>query len=135
MAKTWQEKFDSDKPHLVKTIDKKFADMPAGTLMFIGTPKIIDAYVNHIPNGVEVDLLTMRKDLAAEYDAEMTCPVTTSIFLRVASEVAYEKYQKGAKINEITPFWRVMNSKMPIAKKLSCGVDFITKQRTKESLE
>tara|TARA_R110002073_G_scaffold145532_2_gene297644 strand:- start:10068 stop:10475 length:408 start_codon:yes stop_codon:yes gene_type:complete len=134
MAKTWQEKFDSDKPHLVKIIEKKFADMPAGTNMFIATPKIIDAYVNHIPSGVEVDLLRMRKDLAAEYDAEMTCPVTTSIFLRTASEVAFEKYQKGAKIDEITPFWRVMNSKMPIAKKLNCGVDFINQQRGKENL-
>jgi hypothetical protein len=134
MAKTWQEKFDSDKPHVLKVIGNKFADMPAGTNMFIATPKIIDEYVNHIPKGVQVDLLTMRKDLAAEYDAEMTCPVTTSIFLRVASEVAFEKHQNGVSIDEITPFWRVMNSKMPIAKKLSCGVDFITEQRIKENL-
>ncbi len=135
MAKTWQEKFNSDKPYVVKTIDKKFADMPAGTRMFIATPRIIDAYVNHIPSGVEVDILTLRKDLAAEYDAEMTCPVTTSIFLRIASEVAFEKYQNGANIDEITPFWRVMNSKMPIAKKLSCGTDFINSQRKKENLD
>ena len=134
MAKTWQEKFDSKRPHQVKVIDKKFADMPAGTNMFIATPKIIDDYVNHIPEGVEVDLLTMRKDLAAEYEAEMTCPVTTSIFLRVASEVAFEKYQNGVALSEITPFWRVINSKIRIAKKLSCGVDFIIEQRRKESL-
>ena len=134
MAKTWQEKFDSKRPHQVKVIDKKFADMPAGTNMFIATPKIIDDYVNHIPEGVEVDLLTMRKDLAAEYEAEMTCPVTTSIFLRIASEVAFEKYQNGVALSEITPFWRVINAKMPIAKKLSCGVDFIIEQRRKENL-
>lgn len=134
MAKTWQEKFDSKRPHQVKVIDKKFADMPAGTNMFIATPKIIDDYVNHIPEGVKVDLLTMRKDLAAEYEAEMTCPVTTSIFLRVASEVAFEKYQNGVALDEITPFWRVINAKMPIAKKLSCGVDFIIEQRRKENL-
>lgn len=132
--KTWQQKYDSDRPHEVKVIDKKFADMPAGTRMFIATPKIIDDYVNHIPKGVQVNLLTMRKDLAAEYDAEMTCPVTTSIFLRVVSELAFENYQKGMSIDEITPFWRAMNSKMPIAKKLSCGIDFITTQRTKENL-
>ena len=134
MAKTWQEKFDSKRPHQVKVIDKKFADMPAGTNMFIATPKIIDDYVNHIPEGVQVDLLTMRKDLAAEYEAEMTCPVTTSIFLRVASEVAFEKYQNGETLDKITPFWRVINPKMPIAKKLSCGVGFIREQRRKENL-
>lgn len=132
--KTWLEKFNSDKPHIVKIIDKKFADMPAGTNMFIATPKIIDAYVNHIPNGMEVDILTMRKDLAAEYNAEKTCPVTTSIFLRIAAEVAYEKYQNGASVDEITPFWRVVTPKMPLAKKLSCGVAFIREQRAKEGL-
>ncbi len=132
--KTWQQKFTSDRPYEVKVIDKKFADMPAGTQMLIATPKIIDDYVNHIPKGVEVDMLTMRKDLAAEYDAEMTCPVTTSIFLRIVSEVAIEKIEQGTPLDQVTPFWRVMTSKTPIAKKLSCGVAFITEQRTKENL-
>ncbi|MDT7832227.1 hypothetical protein RQM59_07535 [Flavobacteriaceae bacterium S356] len=132
--KTWQEKFNSDKPPIVKVIDKKFADMPAGTNMFIATPKIIDAYVNHIPSGVAVDILTMRKDLAAEYEAEKTCPVTTSIFLRIASEVAFEKYQNGSSLEAITPFWRVVSSKMSLAKKLACGVDFIKEQRMNEEL-
>lgn len=132
--KTWQEKFNSDKPHLVKVIEKRFADMPEGTKMFIATPKIIDAYINHIPEGVEVDVQTMRKDLAEEYDAEMTCPVTTSIFLRVVSEVAIEKHQQGTDLDKITPFWRVVKSKSPLAKKLSCGTEFISKLRTNESL-
>ncbi|MFY0603221.1 MAG: hypothetical protein JXQ93_04680 [Flavobacteriaceae bacterium] len=132
--KTWLEKFNSNKPHIVKVIDKRFADMPAGTNMFIATPKIVDAYVNHIPRGVEVDIVTMRKDLAAEYDAEKTCPVTASIFLRVASEVAFEEYQKGVSLDKITPFWRVITPKMPIAKKLTCGLDFIKEQRINEGL-
>lgn len=132
--KTWLEKFNSDKPHVVKVIDKKFADMPAGTTMFIATPKIIDEYVNHIPKGVSVDIPTLRKDLAAEYDAEKTCPVTTSIFLRIASEVACEKYQNGTNLENITPFWRVVTPKMPLAKKLTCGVKFIEELRTEEGL-
>lgn len=132
--KTWLQKFNSDKPHVVKTIDKKFADMPAGTTMFIATPKIVDEYVNHIPRGVSVDIPTLRKDLAAEYDAEKTCPVTTSIFLRVAAEVAYEQYQAGKDLESITPFWRVITPKMPIAKKLTCGVAFIEKMRAEEGL-
>mgnify|MGYP000660470056 CR=1 FL=1 len=134
MAKTWQEKFNSEKPFVVKTIDKKFADLPEGTKMFIATPKLVDEYVNHIPNGVEVDIKRMRLDLASEYGAENSCPVTTSIFLRIASEVAIEEHQNGKSIEEITPFWRVINPKMPIAKKLSCGVDFIKQQRKKENL-
>ncbi len=134
MQKTWLEKYNSTKPFQVKVIDKKFADMPSGTKMFIATPKIVDAYVNEIPFGVEVDIKTIRNDLAAEYDAEMSCPVTTSIFLRIASEVAFEKYQNGVSLGSITPFWRVVKPKSPLAEKLSCGVEFIQKQRNLENL-
>lgn len=135
MAKTWQEKFNSDKPFVVKIIDKKFSDLPEGTKLFIATPKLVDEYVNHIPRGVEVNLKTMRLDLAIEHGAENSCPVTTSIFLRIVSEVAIEKLNQGKSIQEITPFWRVINSKMPIAKKLSCGINFINQQRKKENLD
>lgn len=134
MPKTWQEKFDTAKEPTVKVIDKRFADLPEGTKMFIASPKLIDEYVNNIPKGVEVDLKKMRKDLATKHRAENSCPVTTSIFLRVVSEVSIEKLNKGEKIESVTPFWRVINSKMPIAKKLSCGVDFINEQRRKENL-
>ncbi len=134
MAKTWQEKFNSTKPFLIKTIEKRFADLPAGTKMLIATPKIIDAYINEIPLGMEVDLKTLRKDIALTHFADNACPVTTGIFLRVVSEVAFEKYQNNEDFSKITPFWRVINPKMPIAKKLRCGIDFIRQQREKEQL-
>lgn len=134
MPKTWQEKFNTDKEFQVKKIDKKFADMPEGTVMLIATPKIVDAYVNEIPEGVEVDIKTIRKDLAAQHNAEMTCPVTTSIFLRIVSEVALDKLNKGEALESVTPFWRVVSAKTPLAKKLSCGVDFIIEQRKIEGL-
>lgn len=135
MAKSWQEKFESKKKPQVKVILKRYADLPEGTKMLIATPKMIAAYIDEIPEGVEVDLKTMRKDLALATHAENSCPVTTSIFLRIVAEVALEKYNTGSKREEITPFWRVVNPKMPIAKKLSCGMEFITTQRRLENLE
>jgi len=76
----------------------------------------------------------MRLDLAIEHQADNSCPVTTGIFLRIVSEVAFENYQKTKNLTSITPFWRVVDTKMPIAKKLSCGIDFINNQRKKEGL-
>jgi len=134
MPKTWQEKFNSSKLPIVKTIDKRFADLTEGTKMFIASPKLIDVYINEIPEGVSVALITMRLDLAIEHQADNSCPVTTGIFLRIVSEVAFENYQKTNNLNSITPFWRVVDTKMPIAKKLSCGIDFINNQRKKEGL-
>jgi len=134
MPKTWQEKFNSSKLPIVKTIDKRFADLTEGTKMFIASPKLIDVYINEIPEGVSVALITMRLDLAIKHQADNSCPVTTGIFLRIVSEVAFENYQKTNNLNSITPFWRVVDTKMPIAKKLSCGIDFINNQRKKEGL-
>ncbi|CAL2085503.1 hypothetical protein [Tenacibaculum sp. 190524A02b] len=135
MAKTWQEKYNNAKPPQKKVIEKRFADLSEGTNMFIATPQIIESYVNEIPYGAQVDLKTMRKDIALANNADNSCPVTTSIFLRIVTELAYQKYKEGEKLESIMPFWRVISKKMPIAKKLECGIDFINKLRQKEGID
>ena len=119
----------------IKTIDKKFADIPKGSKMFIATPQIIDDYINHIPSGKSTDLATMRNDLAIEYQADKTCPVTTGIFLRIVSEASFEELNAGKDIQKVTPFWRIVNPKSKLAEKLECGIDFIEKQREIEGIE
>ena len=132
--KTWVEKRDCDNSYKIKTIDKKFADIPKGSKMFISTPKIIDDYIKHIPFGKSTELSTMRNDLAIDYQADKTCPVTTGIFLRIVSEASYEELKLGKGIDEVTPFWRVVNPKSKLANKLECGVEFINKQRKNEAI-
>lgn len=84
--------------------------------MLVTTPLIMDAYIRQIPKGHFTDIKQIRKDLAAEYKAEYTCPVTTGIFIRIVAEVAYEEYEKGKPLSKITAFWRAMNVKSPSAK-------------------
>jgi len=135
MTKSWTEKLNVESSHQIKTLDKKFADMPEGCQMLIVSPPIINAYVKNIPFGKSVELKEMRNDLAQEYGADKTCPVTTGIYLRIVAEAAFEAYQTGTPIQQISPFWRVINSKMKVSKKLTCGEDFINVQRQKEKLE
>ncbi len=130
--KTWIEKRDCNKSYKIKTIDKKFADIPEGSKMFIATPRIIDDYIKHIPYGKSTELSTMRNDLAIEYQADNTCPVTIGIFLRIVSEASYEELKSGKGIEEVTPFWRIVNPKSKLANKLECGAEFINKQRESE---
>jgi hypothetical protein len=132
--KTWQEKLHNGMPPKVEVLDKKFADIPAGASMFIANPEIVDAYIRNIPKGTQTDIQQMRKDLAGEYDAEYTCPLTAGIFLRIVSEAAYEEYLAGKPLKKIAPFWRMIDSKAPVAKKLTFGTDFIKEQRAKEGL-
>lgn len=132
--KTWQEKLDNARPHHIEQIERKFADIPVGATMLVATPRIVDTYIRNIPFGVATTLKQMRSDLAAEYHAAYCCPITAGIFLRIAAEAAFEQIEKGTAPENITPFWRIIDSRSPTAKKLSFGTEFIERQRTSEGL-
>lgn len=125
MKKSWTQKLNEQKQPHVKRIDKAFADIPAESDMLIATPMMVDAYIRQIPSGKKVSLQTMRRDLAADNHAEYTCPVTSGIFLRIVAEAAFEQYQQTGAWEGITPFWRVVDPKSPLAKKLSFGVELL----------
>lgn len=126
--KTWTDKLHETKQAQVKRIETDFADIPAGSSMFIATPQIIDGYVKQLKKGAQVNIKTLRKDLALQHGADYTCPVTTGIFLRIVAEAAYENLQQGTPVSKLTPFWRVIEPDSPLAKKLSFGQDFLKKQ-------
>jgi hypothetical protein len=132
IKKSWLDKLNENKEPKIKKIDIDFADIPAGSNMFIATPKLIDQYINEIGVGKRIDLKTLRKDLAIEHNADYTCPVTTGIFLRIVAEANYEKLQQGIHLQEITPFWRVIEPNSALAKKLTFGQDFLLEQIEKE---
>jgi hypothetical protein len=133
--KTWHEKLQNGRSPKIETVDEKFADVPAGSKLLIPTPQLISDYIKKIPPGVHVTLQQMRKDLAADYHAEYTCPVTSGIFLRIVAEAAYEDYTAGKPEAEITPFWRMVDSKMKLAKKISFDPNFIALRRSAEALK
>ena len=134
-GKTWTDKVnDPTKAFVVKKLEKDFADMPAGAKMLIATPKIVDDYVRQIPKGKSTSLATLRKDLAVEYGAEYTCPVTSGIFLRIVSEAAHEQIQNGTPVHKVAPFWRVVDRKSALNKKFSFGPDFVPQQRKREGI-
>ena len=130
--KSWKEKLNIDKSFVVKRLDKNFSDMKVGENMLIATPKIIDDYIKQIPKGININIKTLRNDLALTYNADTTCPVTTGIFLRIVSEAAFEDFLNGEK--NITPFWRIVDHESKTATKLACGINFIKKRRSEENI-
>ena len=123
MAKSWNDKYNNGKEPIVKNLEKDFSDMQRGDRMLIATPKIIDQYIRQIPEGKKVDLKTMRKDLALDFSADNMCPLTTGIFLRIVVEKAYEEHQSVSSLDSITPFWRVLDAKSSLIKKLTFDID------------
>lgn len=135
MPKSWSEKFAHPPKVVVKKLDKPYAGQEPGARMLIPTPAVIAAYVESIPEGESRSMPRLREDLAAAHKADFTCPLTAGIFLRIAAERAWEMHEAGKALKAITPFWRVVDLKSPMAKKLACGLDFLAKQRKREKLD
>ncbi len=102
--------------------------------MLVAIPLIVDAYVRKIPKGHSTSFLTMRGDFARGHKADKTCSVSTGIFLRISEEAAYENFLPSASDENMTPFWRVIDETMKVAKKFTCGIEFLRDHRQKEGL-
>ena len=134
MAKTWHEKLNSSHPAHVETMEKTMWGLPIGTKLFIAHPTMVKAYIEKIPLGKSKTVVEMRESLAKKNKADATCPMTASIFVRIVAEAALDEMRAGASVSKITPFWRIVDEKSTVAKKLSCGVEFISKQRKAEGI-
>ncbi|MFM8348463.1 MAG: hypothetical protein ACKORJ_13315 [Bacteroidota bacterium] len=133
--KSWVEKRDTGRKPVIKVLQTDFADMRKGQRMLIPTPQLVDAYIRHIRKGKTGSLVSMRRDLAAEHHADVCCPVTSGIFVRIAAEAAWEELQEGKPEKAITPFWRMIGPGSPAFSKLTFGTDYLIRQRHKEHLD
>jgi hypothetical protein len=132
VAKTWTEKLNGGKPPHIETIDKPVMGMKPGCRMLVSNPLEVKQMMDSIPKGVSMTQAELRQKLAEKHGADTACPISTGIFVRIASEVALEQMQAGAA--EVTPFWRVVDPKSPLAKKLSCGPERVKSLRDQEGL-
>ena len=133
IKKMWVEKRDCNKEPLVKINPKSWSDMPKGIKMFIPTPKIVNQFVCNIPKGNFKNVKSLRRDMAVDFDAQMSCPMVTGISLRIISEASYEEHMLG--IKKITPFWRVVEPSSKLAMKLACGIDYIIQRQENEGID
>ncbi len=132
MRKSWKEKLNGAKPPHIAVLDKPFTGIPAGAKLFISSPRLVDDYMKAIPRGETRSIPSMRQEFAKQHKADATCPLTASIFVRIAAEAACEEMSEGKTPAEVTPFWRLVDPDSDMAKKLSCGVDFIRMMRESE---
>jgi hypothetical protein len=131
-TKSWAEKMVSGPPH-IDVIDKPFAGIPAGTRLLISSPAAVSAFVTRrLPAGQTMSIPELRAALARDAGAQATCPLTTSIFVRIAAEAAWDELEAGAALAEVTPFWRVVDPDSALAKKLRCGPQWVAQQRAAE---
>jgi hypothetical protein len=130
--KTWKQKMAAKPPHTV-VLEKDFAGVPAGAKLLISCPVEVEQYLRtHVPPGETREVQQMRRELAQLHGADAACPVSTAIFLRTVAEAAWDDIEAGVPTHEVAPFWRVVDPKSALAKKLRAGRDWIEQQRAAE---
>ena len=112
--------------NIIKVLDKGFSDIAAGEKMIISSPEKISEFIFAIPKGSFLSIKELRRELAVKAGADNTCPVTTGIFLRMAIE------QNKDNVN--FPYWRVVDEKHPVGKKLNLDENQIKKRRVDEGI-
>jgi hypothetical protein len=132
--KSWTEKLADPKPHEVKPAPIDIAGMKAGEIMLVPSPRLVDEFIRSIPRGASLEVAGLRKAMAQRHGAEVTCPITTGFHLRTVAEAAFEALSSGARLETITPFWRVLDERTPTTKRLSFGSALIAAQRRAEGL-
>jgi len=76
--------------------------------MLIPKPLDVDKLIRQVPKGKLVTGPVLRQELARNSNADVACPITTGIFVRICAEASEEERRAGKKT--ITPCWRVLNS-------------------------
>lgn len=102
----WRDKLEKpQEPKLVTVPPKMVARFGKGK-MLIPTPMLVDKLMRGIGKGKLITAGQIRTKLARDCAADVTCPLTTGIFMRIAAEAAEEDRANGRK--RVTPYWRVV---------------------------
>lgn len=132
---SWSEKMAGDKPLEVKRAPKDFADIKAGQMMLLTTPRDVADVISAVPKGRQIDMKALRAQLARNAGAEIACPVVTGIHLRTVAEAVGEQLDAGVPARNVVPVWRIVGPRLPIWKKLENGRAAIERLRRDEKLE
>jgi hypothetical protein len=80
---------------------------PHGTgRMLVPTPLLVAEEVRRVRKGRLVTSRDLRERLAARTGADITCPMTTGIFLSIIAGAAEEQLAAGKR--PVAPYWRVV---------------------------
>jgi hypothetical protein len=135
MKKSAREKLYSGKEPRLVLLDRKFGGISAGKVMLVASPLIVDGYLRAISVGNCKTIAEMRNDLARAWNADSTCPLSTSVFLRIVAEAAIEELESGFEVEKVAPFWRVLSSGERLVKKLAFPPEMIDSLRRLEDIK
>ncbi len=120
--KSWREKLENPPEGLPKVVNgpAKWEKRFGGRRVLVPTPLLVDALIRKVGKRKLITIKQIREQLAKDFKADSTCPLTTGIFIRIIAEAAEEDHQNGKK--RITPYWRVVKNDGRLNPKFPGGV-------------
>jgi hypothetical protein len=120
--KSWREKMNNPNlPKLVPIPPRMQKRFGIGT-MLVPSPAEVEAFIRTVREGSVTTIAQIRTFLAGKNMADVTCPLTTGIFVRIAAEAAEEDSRNGS--TEVTPYWRVVRDDGTLNPKFPRGVEW-----------
>ena len=116
---TWREKLEKKQEPEIVNIPPKMAKRFGTGRMLIPRPLDVDALIRKVKRGKLVTQDQIRKRLAKDFKVDVTCPITTGIFIRIAAEAAEEDRRREKR--QITPYWRVLKADGSLNEKFPGG--------------
>ena len=117
---SWREKLEREDHSKVIQIPPKMTKRFGEGTMLIPKPLDVDALIRKVGKGSLITASQIRARLARNNKADVTCPITTGIFIRIAAEAAEEDLRNGKK--RVTPYWRIVREDGSLMEKLPGGV-------------
>lgn len=121
--KSWKEKLHTEQQAKVVVIPqkmrKRFGPLRKNATILIPRPLDVDALIRRVPRGKLVTQGQLRERLARDAAADVACPITTGIFVRIVAEAAEESAREGK--SRIAPYWRVVRDDGRLLEKLPGG--------------
>jgi hypothetical protein len=132
-SRSWREKLEKEMRPKIVDVPDKWAEKIGHGKMLVPSPLLIDETIRKIPKGRLATVNILRDRLANTFHADMTCPLTTGIFLNIAANTAEEDKLKGKK--QITPYWRVLKTNSTLNAKLPGGTELQSSYLQTEGFE
>lgn len=132
--RSWADQLEASNGIDIRPVPEGRRGMTPGASMLYPSARMIDAAIRAIPEGRGISPRELRLRLADAHGADYTCPVTTTMMLRIVAEAANEAHRAGAPLAEVTPAWRVLGKGASALRKLSFDPGYFADRRTDEGL-
>lgn len=124
LKKTWREKLadDKDLPKVVEITESMSKRWGEGTVV-IPAPREVDEIMRMVPRGRLITVNQIRETVARKHGSTIGCPITTGIFIGIATKAAEESAAEDSGGGDITPYWRTLKVGGELNPKYPGGVE------------